>query len=101
MASEKRRSDDNNWFKNHYVLWTFSVSLAGLIAYIFTTFPQFTWAKEEHARLQKELQGRYEQVDEKLNTIIDKSKENQEAIKKNQELIIQEIRESRRRRERH
>lgn len=75
MMVEKRRSDDQNWFKSHYVLWSFVTGLAGLIAYIFTTFATYAWVDNQ-------LDYRDRTVSEKLSYIIDKQKEQDAKLEK-------------------
>lgn len=72
---EYRRADDGNWFKNHYVLWSFITGLAGLIAYIFTTFATYAWVDNQ-------LGYRDKTVSEKLTFIIDKQKEQDAKLEK-------------------
>lgn len=77
-----RRADDTNWFKNHYVLWSFMTGLAGLVAYAFTTFATYAWSNQQHENIKSAYQQRIDSVNEKLALIIDKQKEQDAKIEK-------------------
>lgn len=74
-SMQARREDDKNWFKNHYILWSFVTGLAGIVAYIFTTFATYAWVDNQFVY-------RDRTVSEKLSYIIDKQKEQDAKLEK-------------------
>lgn len=70
-----RREDDKNWFKNHYVMWSFISVIGGIVAYAFTTFATYAWVDNQFS-------FRDRTVSEKLAYIIDSQKEQERKLDK-------------------
>lgn len=70
-----RREDDNNWFKNHYVMWSFITAICGIVAYAFTTFATYAWVDSQ-------FNIRERNVSDKLVYIIDSQKEQERKLDK-------------------